>query len=210
MLSSWGRPRPTPSLTGKTSHDYRKERFTLLLSAFNIRVTPTAMSKYLELYERTLMDVLELKSGVLSLFSLLQELGKKIVVITEGPQDAQERTIQALGIADQIDYLATTNHFGVAKTTGLFSKVLAELSIAPGDVAYVGDSEKRDVIPAMAEGIFTIHLDEARHISLSADPPRINALEKLGARSPRQGFNRVGHTDLEPLFRSLTRPTEVT
>lgn len=99
--------------------------------------------------------------------------------MTEGPQDAQDRTIQALGIRGYIDFLATTNHFGVTKTTGLFPKVLEYLGISPGDIAYIGDNEQRDIKPAMAEGVFSIHLAETNHISLNTFPPQINTLRKL-------------------------------
>jgi putative hydrolase of the HAD superfamily len=67
----------------------------------------------------------------------------------------------------------------VAKTDGLFGKVLQHLDISPADMAYIGDSEQRDMEPAMAEGIFCIHLAEAEHISLDATPPRVNTLRKL-------------------------------
>jgi putative hydrolase of the HAD superfamily len=106
-------------------------------------------------------------------------MGKKIIVMTEGPQDAQERTVQNLGLSAYIDFLATTNQFRVTKTNGLFPTVLGHLGISPGDMAYVGDNEQRDMEPAMAEGIFSIHLAEAKHVSLGASPPRINTLRKL-------------------------------
>lgn len=106
-------------------------------------------------------------------------MGKKIVIITQGPQDAQERTIQALGIGRYVDFIATTNHLQVAKTSGLFKKVLGHLGISPGDMAYIGDNEQPDMEPAMAEGIFSAHLDEARYVSLNAFPPHVNTLRKL-------------------------------
>lgn len=85
-------------------------------------------------------------------------MGKKFAVITEGPQDAQKRTIQGLGIGDYVEFIATTNYFRVSKTSGLFPKVLEHLGIFPGDMAYIGDNEERDIKPAMVEGIFSILL----------------------------------------------------
>jgi hypothetical protein len=41
-----------------------------------------------------------------------KSMSKKIIVITDGPQDAQERTVQALGITPCIDFFATTTIFG--------------------------------------------------------------------------------------------------
>jgi putative hydrolase of the HAD superfamily len=121
----------------------------------------------------------ELKCGAIGLLSTIKRIGKKVVIITEGPQDAQERTIRALGLNNYIDFLATTNHFRASKIDGIFAKVLGHLNISSGDIAYVGDSVERDITPALGEGIFAIHLSESKNISLAASPPRINTLRKL-------------------------------
>lgn len=164
---------------GRTSFGYRKERFTTVLAHFSLSSDEQFLDQLLQLYETTLVSSLELKSGAVDLLSTIKKMGKKIVVITEGPQDAQMRTVQALGLNGYIDFLATTNHFRVTKTNGLFSRVLEHLNISPGDIAYVGDDELRDMKPAMAEGIFSIHLSETKHVSLNTLPPRINTLRKL-------------------------------
>lgn len=164
---------------GKTSFDYRKERFTSVLAHFSLPQDDRFMTQLLGSYEATLMTSLEPKCGALDLLSMIKDMGKKIVVITEGPQDAQERAIEGLGIGKYIDFLATTNYFGVVKTAGLFPKVLEHLGVAPGDMAYIGDNEERDVNPALAEGIFAIHFAESKHVSLNTIPPRINTLRKL-------------------------------
>lgn len=164
---------------GKTSFDYRRERFTSVLAHFSLPQDDQFMVELLESYEATLMTSLELKCGALDLLSMMKDMGKKIVVITEGPQDAQERTVQGLGIEGYVDFLATTNYFGVVKTAGLFPRVLEHLGVSSGDMAYIGDNEQRDMKPALAEGIFSIHLAEMKHISLNAIPPQINTLRKL-------------------------------
>ncbi|KAJ3485481.1 hypothetical protein NLG97_g6808 [Lecanicillium saksenae] len=164
---------------GKTSFDYRKERFSLVLERFSLPYDAHFMHFLLETYETAISASLELKCGALGLLSTVKNMGKKIAVITEGPQDAQERTVKALGIDGYIDFLATTNHFGVSKTAGLFVKVLQHLGISPGYMAYIGDSAQRDMEPALSAGIFSVHLDESRNVSLSSTPPRINTLRKL-------------------------------
>ncbi|KAI9152218.1 hypothetical protein HJFPF1_09445 [Paramyrothecium foliicola] len=162
---------------GKTSFKYRQERFASLLAKFNL--PEDGMNVYLDLYETTLTQSLRLKAGVTNLLKLLKEMGKKVVIITEGPQDAQERTIKSLGIGEYVDFLATTNHFQLTKTTGLYKMVLDHLRISPEDIVYTGDNEQRDVIPAMAEGILPIHLDENSPVALNISPLRINTLWKL-------------------------------
>ncbi|KAI0448413.1 Haloacid dehalogenase-like hydrolase [Xylaria acuta] len=113
------------------------------------------------------------------LLRTIKRLGKKIVVITEGPQDAQEWTVENLGISPYIDFLATTNHFKISKTDRLFTKVSEKLGITSSEIAYVGDNEHRDMKPAIAEGILSFHLDESLNCNLEVYPPRINTLNKL-------------------------------
>jgi len=70
------------------------------------------MAELLDSYEAIIMASLELKCGALGLLSAVRNMGKKIVIMTESPQDAQERTVQRLGIGGYIDFLASTKHFG--------------------------------------------------------------------------------------------------
>ena len=106
-------------------------------------------------------------------------MSKKIVIITEGPQNAQQRTIRGLGIEGHINFLATTNHFVVAKTDGLFPRVLKHLGVTRGDMTYIGDNEKRNMKPVLAENIFSIHLTERKHVSFNIILFKINTLRKL-------------------------------
>ncbi|KAH8729753.1 HAD-like domain-containing protein [Ilyonectria robusta] len=159
---------------GKTSHDYRRERFSATLDHFGL--SHGLINELLASYERVLVENLTLKPGAESLLRAIKSSGRKIAVITEGPQDAQERALRDLGIAEHVDFLATTNHFGVSKTTGLFQKVLDHLAIQPQEVIYVGDSMERDIVPAAADGIYAIHLDEKQSSKLILEPITVNSL----------------------------------
>lgn len=145
---------------GKTSHQYRGERFQQLARVHDIPVSPEKLQELVDRYERVLMQSLQLKPGVLELFATLKRCGKGIAIVTEGPQDAQERTIEALGLAPKIGYLATTNKLGVAKVDGLYERVVEELGLKVGEVIVVGDSWERDVLPAAKAGAFCVHYDE--------------------------------------------------
>lgn len=145
---------------GKTSHQYRGERFQQLARAHDIPLSAEKLQELVDLYERVLMQSLQLKHGVLELFATLEHYGKGIAVVTEGPQDAQERTVETLGLATKIGYLATTNKLGVAKVDGLYERVVEELGLKVGEVIVVGDSWERDVLPAAKAGAFCVHFDE--------------------------------------------------
>lgn len=164
---------------GRTSHEYRRDRFFAVASRFDISLDDQFVTHLLRRYEETLKGNLELKSGVVELLSTIRRLGKNVAVITEGPQDAQEWTVENLGLTGYIDLLATTNHFKVSKTEGLFTRVLKELGIPPSEMAYVGDSEDRDMTPGIAEGLFCIHLSDKKNCDLEAYPPCVNTLNEL-------------------------------
>lgn len=159
---------------GKSSHDYRRDRLAATLNHFSLG--HGLIGQLLEDYEKTLVQNLKLKAGAEELLQTIKSSGRKITVITEGPQDAQERAIRDLGIAQYVDFLATTNHFGVAKISGLFKQVLEHLGIKPSEIVYVGDSLDHDIAPASAEGILAIHLDEKQEHDLLLDPPSIKSL----------------------------------
>lgn len=118
------------------------------------------MKRLLELYESTLMASLTLKPGARELLQTLKGLGKRIVVVTEGPQDAQERTLRGLGLEALVDRLATTNAFGVSKVDGMLGRVLTEEGLQADEVVYVGDSLERDVVPGRREGMVVVHYME--------------------------------------------------
>ncbi|KAI5926931.1 HAD-like domain-containing protein [Camillea tinctor] len=164
---------------GKTSHEYRRDRFASVLSHFSLHQDHAFMDEVISTYERTIMASLQLVSGAVQLLRRLRDLGKKIAVITEGPQDAQEITVERLRISGYIDFLATTNRFGVAKTEGLFAKVLEHLDVRASDMIYIGDSEQRDTIPATSQAIFSIHYDSNEHVALDSRPLKVNTLWKL-------------------------------
>ena len=162
---------------GKTSNEYRKERFATVLDEFSVQREDSLLNKLAGTYKSTLEIALEPKPGAISLLKYLRSIGKKIAVITEGPQDAQEWTLQKLGF--EVDYLATTNVFGLSKVNGLFGKVLEKLGVEAKDMVVVGDSEERDVIPARKEGILAVHSDEKSNLVLDLEGMKINTLWEL-------------------------------
>lgn len=166
---------------GKTSHQYREARFRALLSACNLTLPNDAMADLVALYESVLMANLRRKPGVLQLFATLKRRGFKIAIVTEGPQDAQERTVEALGIDPYVDFLATTNGLGVAKVNGLFGRVLERLGLRPGEMVVVGDSWERDVKPAREAGMYCVWFAE----------------KGLGGRKEEEGWGWV--TEFEAL-----------
>ncbi|KAL8754443.1 MAG: hypothetical protein Q9199_004341 [Rusavskia elegans] len=181
---------------GKTSTDYRKDRFIALMQAHNLKSpnNEETLSHLLTLYKHTLQASLSLKPGAAHLLSKLKSLGKTIVVITEGPEDAQRWTLQQLGIAEKVDVLMTSNAIGKSKTEGLFGEVLGRLGIGAEKMVAVGDSVARDVEPAKAEGILTVLYDEAGSVRLELEEEgvRVDSLWKLGELLSERRDDEIG------------------
>lgn len=131
-------------------------------------------------YKSTLESSLELKPGARDLISYIKSIGKQVLIISEAPQDAQEWAVKKLGLKDLVDYLATTNFFGVSKVDGLLEKVLDHLDIKASEMVYIGDNKECDIKPALEYGILTIHYCEQENVDFNfVGKLRIKSLGQL-------------------------------
>ncbi|KAI4128367.1 MAG: hypothetical protein LQ338_002769 [Usnochroma carphineum] len=170
---------------GKTSADYRTKRFTALMQAHGVQITDNLLRHLLDVYKTSLQAALALKSGASDLLSKLRALDKKVILVTEGPEDAQQWTLENLGIAAKVDMLVTSNKVGKTKVDGLFAVVLDQLGIDAKDFVFIGDNMARDILPARSEGILAVHYDELDHVRLELEDLRINSLWKLSELLPK-------------------------
>ncbi|CAG8919171.1 unnamed protein product [Penicillium salamii] len=160
---------------GRTSTEYRRERFDQLLQTQGVSDT-ALLERLLEVYRDSLRENLTLKDGALHLLQTLHQRGKKVIVITEGPADAQEWTVQELGIRPYIDVLVTTNEIGRSKLDGLFGTVLKQFEIATDEIIYFGDNPVRDIQAARAEGLLAVLYDTTGITDLEdANALRVNS-----------------------------------
>ncbi|CAG7962361.1 unnamed protein product [Penicillium salamii] len=160
---------------GRTSTEYRRERFDQLLQTQGFSDT-ALLERLLEVYRDSLRENLTLKDGALHLLQTLHQRGKKVIVITEGPADAQKWTVQELGIRPYIDVLVTTNEIGRSKLDGLFGTVLKKYEIATDEIIYFGDNPVRDIQAARAEGLLAVLYDTTGITDLEdANALRVNS-----------------------------------
>ncbi|KAI9724086.1 MAG: hypothetical protein M1812_000805 [Candelaria pacifica] len=169
----------TAFTSGKSSTDYRRERFVCLLEAHNIIYTASTIEHLAALYKEVLKQNLQLKAGALHLLQYLKSRKKKVMIISEGPRDAQEWTVELLGLAPFVDVLATSNEMGLSKVDGLFGAVLAKYKIRAKDMVLIGDNAVRDVEPAKAAGIEAVLYAEGLDCRLKSGEASINSLLKI-------------------------------
>ena len=144
---------------GKTSREYRAERFGALLSGFAQDPGPQ-LDRLLDTYDAALGEALELKPGAEAVLIAAKRAGLSVMVVSEGPYDAQATTIERLGIATRIDLLVTSAGEQTSKSDGLFKKALERADCEPHEVLYIGDSIDRDIAPTFALGIANVYVGE--------------------------------------------------
>jgi putative hydrolase of the HAD superfamily len=140
-----------------TSREYRAERFEALFTAVACDPGPQ-LNRLLDLYDAALGEALELKPGARQALLAAKRASLSVMVISEGPHDAQTTAIERLGIASSIDLLVTSAGEQTSKSDGLFEKALDRAGCERHEVLYVGDSVERDIVPTSALGIASVYV----------------------------------------------------
>jgi FMN phosphatase YigB (HAD superfamily) len=142
-----------------TSREYRAERFGTLLSRFAEDPGPR-LNRLLDIYDAALDEALELKPGARQALTAAKRAGLSVMVVSEGPHDAQTTTIDRLGIAPEIDLLVTSATEQASKSDGLFERALERAGCERHEVLHVGDSIDRDIAPTSALGIPNVYVGD--------------------------------------------------
>ena len=179
----------------KTSREFRAERFVALLGGFGVDPEPQ-LKRLLEIYDVTLAESLKLKPGAREALLAARRAELSTMVISEGPHDAQQTTIERLGIATSVDLLVTSASERASKSDGLFERAMECAGCEPREILHVGDSLERDIVPASALGIATVYVGEEE---LPAGSPATRL--ELAALS--QLLDQIGPASDEPI--RLTR-----
>jgi HAD superfamily hydrolase (TIGR01549 family) len=87
-----------------------------------------------------------------------------------------------------VDFVGSSERWGVEKPSPeFFARVIAEVELPAGEIAYVGDRVDNDVLPAKRAGMFAVHLRRGPwgilHDPSEADA-RIESLDDLAEALP--------------------------
>lgn len=94
--------------------------------------------------------------------------GWRIGVLTNGSTRQQNAKLAAIGLADLIDVVCTSEALGVSKPDPLaYQRVCEALGVEPGETLMIGDNLELDVIAARAAGLSAHHLDRAAGATLT-------------------------------------------
>jgi putative hydrolase of the HAD superfamily len=174
----------------RTSREYRAERFRALLQEFRYD-TESHLKRLLDIYDDALAAELELRPGAREALAAARRANLQVMVVSEGPHDAQETTIERLGIAGEVDLLVTSAWEGTSKSDRLFERAVAKARCKPPEVLFVGDSIARDIAPASALGMATVYVGEE-------DPPIGSSAMRISLPALARLLSSRAHNKPEP------------
>lgn len=152
--------------------------FQKALEYLDIYPMPTAMQMY-EQYWGTFLRNMRLFPGVKELFRYLRKEQIPIVICTDLTAHIQHRKIEALGIAEDIKYLVSSEEAGKEKPAKeVFDLCLEKLKLPPEHVWFVGDDLKKDIEGAINAGMYALHFYGA-----AGEEYKRNAIEHIDENS---------------------------
>lgn len=153
---------------GRTSKEYRTERFAKLLASFKIQDEST-IRELLDIYAETLERNMRLSEDVRDTLIRLSQK-KPLYIVSEGPSDAQRRAIELLGLTPYFQDVFISGEAKKVKETGeLFKYALEQGGHKPEEVVLIGDSYIRDVIGGLIAGLYVVWLNRENKQLSSGD-----------------------------------------
>lgn len=111
-----------------------------------------------EIYEREKLQNLELYPAVTDTLDKLKGLGLKLVIITDADRHHALARLTRVGLLKYFDLLVAADMTGTKKPDPAhFLFALEALGTKPGETLVVGDSIKRDIVPARKLGLKTAY-----------------------------------------------------
>ena len=111
-----------------------------------------------EIYEREKLQNLKLYPGVRDTLDELKKMGLKLAIITDADSYHALARLTRVGLLDYFDLLVAADMTGTKKPDPAhFLFALEALGIKPGESLVVGDSIRRDMIPARKLGLKTAY-----------------------------------------------------
>lgn len=153
-------------------------------------INPIAHIEALDtLYWEGVIAHIKIRPGVVELFDDLQAHNIRIGVCTNMLAGVQARKLCHLGIADQIDFLLTSEQAGKDKPDpAIFHLALEKAACQPHEAFMVGDNFEHDIRGAYAAGIPGLWLHVHEEDSVAADfdfleaPDFLQAADQIRAR----------------------------
>ncbi|MEV5963073.1 HAD family hydrolase [Kribbella sp. NPDC051952] len=94
--------------------------------------------------------------------------GWRIGVLTNGNPAQQNAKLAAIGLADLVDVVCTSEELGVSKPAPeTYLRTCQALGVDPADTLMIGDNLELDVLAPRAAGLTALHLDRPAGMTLT-------------------------------------------
>lgn len=129
--------------------DYMQERNLFTIQGYR---------KCCEIYEKEKLQNLKLYPAVTDTLGKLKERGLKLVIITDADTHHALARLTRVDLLNYFDFVVAADMTGTKKPDSAhFLFALETLEITPGEILVVGDSIKRDIVPAHKLGFKTAY-----------------------------------------------------
>lgn len=141
----------------------KRKQFTLLLKNLGIFANNLVERLFQEFLGRYL-SLVDLFPDAVETLTTLSDLGMRIGLATNGPEDLVNDVIAHFNLHDVFDFIVTSSQVGSPKPSRRYSDFLMEQAmVEPHEILVVGDGEE-DAITAEMIGVGFILVDRGQHI----------------------------------------------
>lgn len=155
----YGRSETKRSLGDVAACHNRMLYFQKTLEYLGVNPVPMSLQLY-ETYWGTFLEKMVLRKGAREFLDAMHKQGIRVMVCTDLTAHIQHRKIEALGMADDICCLVTSEEAGREKPSReIFSLCLKKLGVEPAEVCFIGDNYRKDVAGARAAGMQAVWFD---------------------------------------------------
>ena len=164
--------------TGPDNPGYhsRAARYARILEAHGL---PLRLSlEWTERYWRELFARIRPAPGAADALRACRARGLRVGVGTDMSAIEQFRKLETLGLLDLVDFVATSEEAGVEKPhPAFFDLVVEKAGCAPGEILFVGDNLRKDVLGSAAAGMRGVWLQP--DAAARAEHPEVASVASL-------------------------------
>lgn len=159
---SWAR-KETKKLLAETGASHNRMLYCQkTLEYLGKKPTKGALDMY-EVYWGYMLRNMKLREGALEILEYCANQNIKIGICSDLTAQIQHRKLKQLGIINYVDAIVTSEEAGAEKPAPImFQMILNKLGVKPKEAVYVGDSLKKDIMGAEAEGIEALWLSNEK------------------------------------------------
>jgi len=158
----FGRNETKRTLGGVAASHNRMLYFQKALEYLGVNPAPMALQMY-ETYWGTFLEKMVLRDGARKFLDCMHEHGIRVMVCTDLTAHIQHRKIKALGIAEDLCCLVTSEEAGKEKPAQeIFTLCLEKLKLSAQEACFIGDHPAKDIEGARKAGMNAIWFDTGK------------------------------------------------